>query len=220
MEPRRDGKFEGLALDTAQRFLHSAYASVESMLKFLTDARLARGASRGTNTDSEADLLRAAIVFCGAGLDAALKQLIRDALPSLIEVNSDASAGLNKFAQKIAAEPKTSAEAMLSGNPRQHIIDAYVYELTGSSLQSVEQVKGVAAALGISDNAFVKQISSLKDLFTARNEISHELDLRDVERHGEKRRRSRNRTETEGLADTAFEVGQAFIDKVGKILSA
>jgi hypothetical protein len=34
---------------------------------------------------NEEDLLRAAIVFTGAGLDATLKQVIRDALPSLLE---------------------------------------------------------------------------------------------------------------------------------------
>jgi len=181
MHPRPEGAYEGDALDTAQRFLQSAYTSVESMLTFLKAARRARGAKQGTNSDSEVDLLRAAIVFAGAGLDSALKQLIRDALPTLVQVSPDARSGLERFAERVATDPKRSAQALLAPSSRSFVLNAYVFELTGSSLQSVEQVKAVASALGVNDRPLVRQIDNLRELFTARNEISHELDLREVE---------------------------------------
>lgn len=82
----------------------------------------------------------------------------------------------------------------------------------------MEQVKAVASALGVNDRPLVRQIDNLRELFTARNEISHELDLRDPQRHNATKRRPRNRNDTEALADVAFEVGQAVIDRVGVVL--
>lgn len=75
--------------ETAQRFLASGYDSVEAVLVTLKTVRELRrndtGDIRGRLTSPEEDLLRAAVVFTGAGLDATLKQLIRDTLPSLLE---------------------------------------------------------------------------------------------------------------------------------------
>src|SRR6266508_2282304 len=72
--------------ETAQRFLASAYDSVEAVLQTLNTVRQQRRLETGRTlrrlTSPEEDLLRAAIVFTGAGLDATLKQLIRDALPA------------------------------------------------------------------------------------------------------------------------------------------
>ena len=66
--------------ETAQRFLASAYDSVEELLTTLTmfrEWRRLEGQSlRGRLTRNEEDLLRAAILFAGAGLDATLKQLV------------------------------------------------------------------------------------------------------------------------------------------------
>jgi len=40
---------------------------------------------RGRLSHDEQNLIRAALAFAGAGLDSALKQLVRDTLPILIE---------------------------------------------------------------------------------------------------------------------------------------
>jgi hypothetical protein len=53
---------------------------------------------RGRLTSPEEDLLRAAVVFTGAGLDATLKQLIRDTLPTLLETNDQAHEKFETFA--------------------------------------------------------------------------------------------------------------------------
>ena len=62
--------------ETAQRFLGRAFDSVEASLNTLDTLRAVRR-DRGENvtgrlTSQEEDLLRAAIVFTGAGLDATL----------------------------------------------------------------------------------------------------------------------------------------------------
>ena len=95
------------------------------------------------------------------------------------------------------------------------MIDKYVYELTGSSLQSHDEVKKVAGALGLASRDLVKRMDGLKPLFQARNEIVHELDLRDPKRHGDRRRLTRSIESTESEVFPAFAVGQTFIDEVG-----
>src|SRR5581483_4017613 len=70
--------------ETAQRFLASAYDSVEAVLMtretLLGIRRTQGGDVRGRLTSPEEDQLRAAIVLTGAGLDVTVKQLIRDTL--------------------------------------------------------------------------------------------------------------------------------------------
>lgn len=167
--------------ETAQRFLASAYDSVEAVLENLAKVRELRrtqsGDIRGRLPSNEEDLLRAAIVFAGAGLDAALKRLIRDTLPQLLDLNTQAHEKFEAFsADRIGtggiADTRRLARYLTSANPRQRLIEDYVYELTGSSLQSAEEVQRVAGSLGVEDTDLRKRISGLTKLFVARNEIS------------------------------------------------
>ena len=47
-------------------------------------ARLNRGKPRGITTDQEQDILRAMLIAAASGLDASIKQLIRDCLQALL----------------------------------------------------------------------------------------------------------------------------------------
>src|SRR3954447_23854049 len=77
--------------ETAQRFLEGAHDSVESLFQSIDSLRTARGAGgRGRLTSSEEDLLRAALVFTGAGMDATLKRLIGDTLPAALDRSEQA----------------------------------------------------------------------------------------------------------------------------------
>ena len=85
----------------------------------------------------------------------------------------------------------------------------YVYELTGSSLQSAEQVELTARALGIAEvNALLGRIRGLRPLFVARNEVSHELDLQRPDQAGVRTRRSRALGATTALCADGLEVAQ------------
>ena len=217
--------------DTAQRFLASAYDSVDAVLETLETMRGIRrqqapgGRIPGRLTSQEEDLLRAAIVFTGAGLDATLKQLIRDTLVILLEKSNQAHDKFEAFAgQRLgtteAAEAKMVARYLVTADPRGRLIEDYVYELTGSSLQSAEQVGNTAGALGIEDSDLRRRIVGLKELFTARNEVSHELDLQRPEQPGDRTRRTRAIGRTKDLCQEGLEVAQLIINAVGELLSA
>lgn len=98
--------------------------------------------------------------------------------------------------------------------------DLSVYALTGSSLQSAEEVDKVAAALGIDDGELRRRITGLRPLFVARNEISHELDLQRPERQGDRARRTRSIGPTKDLCHEGLDVGQLVINAVGGLLVA
>ncbi len=215
--------------ETAQRFLASAYDSVEAVLQTLKTVRQQRRQDTGRTlrrlTSPEEDLLRAAIVFTGAGLDATLKQLIRDTLPALLETSRQAHDKFEAFAaDKLGtaevADTKMMARYLTSPDPRSRLIEDYVYDLTGSSLQSAEEVDKTAGALGIDEAGLRKRIAGLRELFVARNEISHELDLQRPEQPGDRTRRSRAIDHTKTLCQEGLEVGQLIVNAVGDLMHA
>jgi hypothetical protein len=217
--------------ETPQRFLASAHDSVETVLGTLDTIRELRrqetGNIGGRLTSQEEDLLRAAIVFTGAGLDATLKRLVRDTLVHVIGKSEQAHKKLETFAAtqlgtgEIADTTKI-ARYLVSAHPRTLLIEDYVYALTGSSLQSAQQVDTTAGALGIDDAGLRQRIlaQTLRDLFTARNEVAHELDLQRTEARGDRARRSRPIDPTIALCDEGFEVAQHIVNAVGDILTA
>jgi hypothetical protein len=171
--------------ETAQRFLAGAFDAVEGVLGTLEVVRQLRqkeiGEARGRLPQSEEDLLRAAVVFAGAGLDASLKQLIRDALPVLLETSDEAHREFETFTTRRVrsaegTDPSSVARYLAAADARSLLIEDYVLDLTGSSLQSAEEVLRAAKALGLTDRKLHDRIMSLKPVFVARNEISHELD--------------------------------------------
>lgn len=217
------------ATDKSQRFLISAHEAVEAVFDTLHTIRQLRkeegGGIQGQLTNNENDQLRAAIVFSGAGLDATLKQMIRDTLPPLLEADDEqAHKKFEGFAhEKLGtgeiADTRAIARYLTSASPRERLIEDYIYDLTGSSLQSAEEVQKVAGALGIDDKDLRKKITGLKPLFEARNAISHELDLQSPEKPGDRTRRSRPIGQTKSICYSSFEVGQLIVNQVGKQLS-
>jgi hypothetical protein len=98
------------------------------------------------------------------------------------------------------------------------LIEDYIYALTGSSLQSAEEVQRVASALAIEGVELRKRIAGFKNLFIARSEISHELDLQRLERPGDRTRRTRAISPTKNLCHEGFEVDQLIINAAGALL--
>lgn len=184
----------------------------------------AGGPLHGRLTSAEEDLLRAALVFTGAGLDATLKRLIRDTLPALLESNEQAHRKFEDFAVKQlggaeAVDGKVLARYIVASNPRERLIEDYIYDLTGSSLQSAEQVDLTAGALGINDGPLRAEINGLRDLFVARNQVSHELDLQAIEQSWDRTRRSRAMGPTTTLCERGFMVAQQIVNAVGELLT-
>lgn len=93
-----------------------------------------------------------------------------------------------------------------------------MFDLTGSSLQSAEEVDKTAAALGVDDGQLRKRIGDLRMLFSARNQISHELDLQQPGRPGDRTRRTRAIGPTKKLCHEGLEIGQLLVNAVGGLI--
>lgn len=199
MSPKTDGftltTAEPKAAEVAKAYLISKYAheSASSLAQAFEQVRARRIKSKkltvkgGATTDEEQDLLRAILVFAGSGLDSMLKQLIRDCLPSLAACDAAVQKKLEEFALRRLkaatseapdlAGTKLLAAVLAAESPRSKLIEAYVQELTGGSLQSMESLSRSLDALGLGEKELKIDRKALDEIFKARNKIVHEFDL-------------------------------------------
>ena len=204
----------------------AAHAAAAALLQAYEVMRQQRGRPRGMTTDAEQDLLRSMLVMAAAGLDATVKQLVEDALPQLIPINAVAQNTFEKFVlRRITAESsakpgieglKLIAAALSSPDPQRLLVREYVNELTAGSLQSVQSLYPVAAALGVLPNE-IGLSDALQPIFKTRNMIIHELDI-----NLSARSRTRNvRSQTTMIRDTnrIFQLMQTMILYVDKTLT-
>jgi hypothetical protein len=152
------------------------------------------------------------LVFACAGLDAGMKALIEDAFPTFADRVPAAQSRLEDFTVRVLAGATSGSARVLSRvlahpvSPRAGLVSEFVDELTGGSLQSVEELQRVRSALGIPDDSEVtRHINGLRPVFVARNEISHEMDLTGPT--VQRRRRHRGIDATVAMADSALAVG-------------
>ncbi len=161
--------------------LSGAYDAASSFLTLFENTRRNRGAE-GASTDEEQDLLRAMLVFACAGLDSMIKQVVRDALETVIDKNSGAHENFRIFVEKRLAkqgtfDPKFLARVLTEMDPRKVLIEELVGELTSQSLQSKDQVLRTASYFDIPTKDLVSDIDQLDQVFRSRNQISHEMDV-------------------------------------------
>lgn len=185
----------------AQRYLASAYDSVASLIEVTYPVlRAQRDGSRGRLTHAEQDLFRAAVVFAGAGVDAVLKEALRSCIPRQVGSLAGAREKYLDFVTRYLhdgadVQTRRLAELLISDAPTAHLLDAYVQSLTGSSLQSQQQVQNTLAALGLQGerDLFISS-RELNPLFRTRNEIAHEMDMTPAALRDRNRRTRRERS--------------------------
>jgi hypothetical protein len=215
--------------EKAQRFLASAFESVNAVFENLevlrdVDRQKTGRDPRGRLPHNQEDMLRVAIAFTGAGLDATLKQLVRDALPTLLDKSGDAHEQFRDFVEKHLGDASANVSAkklsgyLARGDIRGALIDRYVADLTGDSLQSSGQLFKTAKSLGLADAQLRKNKDRLDQFFTARNQIIHELDLQHTAKQGDSSRRPRRLSITRDDCSLVFETGQQFINAVVDLL--
>jgi hypothetical protein len=212
----------------ARAILQYAHDSAEALLAAFESVRLARNAGRGRSTDEEQDLLRAMVVMSAAGLDSSLKQLIRDCLPTLARAHETVAAELEKFvARQLRGdpdEPESSASTtflaklLVAESRRDALLDRYTLSLTGSSLQSAEELAKACKALGVDAATAGVRVADLRPVFKVRNRIIHELDI-DFDT-GIRNRFPRSRKSMIGHTNTLLEVGEEIIKAVEGNLAA
>jgi hypothetical protein len=133
-------------------------------------------------SDSSQDLLRAAIVFTSAGVDACLEVLLSHAIPTLISRNEKVRGKFDRYIDNLASAPKRSQDflsAIKDLDPRMRLLELYIRDLTSPSFQGTKSIKDrCLAALGITNEQLpYSRLLALDDLFRSRNAIAHRLDI-------------------------------------------
>lgn len=171
---------------TAWWLLRSTHESITGLFDTLYLVRRTRASeknqsTRGRLSGDAQDLLRTAIVFTSAGLDACLAALLTQAVPLLSIHNSTARAKFERYVEAQVNMPKVTAEfhdALKDLDPRGRMVDLYIASLTKASFQGSGDIKDRAReALGITNQQIPsKQITELDRFFTARNDVAHRMD--------------------------------------------
>lgn len=205
----------------AALILKHAHLTASALFKAYQLLRRRRPGQRGMTTDEEQDLLRAMLVMTAAGLDGMAKQLVRDTLPVLIPKQTEARKGLRRFiASQLLATGESSKDFMsdiLSTKDHFHqVIERYINDLTGGSLQSVEEILSTAAAFGVSKDELGINVLRIKQVFAVRNTIIHELDMN---LSGARRKRNlRREKDMKEMVESLFGLSSNLIQKVGEKL--
>jgi uncharacterized protein YpuA (DUF1002 family) len=166
------------------------------------------------------------LIFAGAGLDAAIKQLIKDAFPSIVELDEAAQGKVIEHFSKHIARTETAASKdlvrwLFQDKPRNAMIDDLIKELTSDSLQSKQQVEKVVEYLKLErKKVLTVGDSELKAAFDARNQIIHELDVdfSKPQKQGKRTRTQRQRNEMVDYTNAVFRIAAGFLAEVDKKL--
>ena len=207
-------------LQNAYIIICNSHKSSSALLQQFEDVRKYRKA-KGTPTDAEQDLLRAMLVFACAGLDSMVKQLIRDALPSVIEADDGAKTMFIKRTKKaIYKDNVLNVELLLSSimtdAPRKVLQQDLLRDLTSGSLQSVDELLKAASFFNIPSKSITSKPIDVKQVFVVRNQISHEMDI-DFSPNN-RNRRPRARSKMIDHVNQIFSVAKAFLHETDKKL--
>ncbi|WP_437097305.1 hypothetical protein [Streptomyces sp. enrichment culture] len=205
--------------------LKATHKSVSGLFATLNELRAGQNELRGAISETHRDQARAAIVFTAAGIDACLRTLLRDSLPTLLSTAGDAHGAFvaHFMANRLNGDmTKATKAAIVDIDPRSALIDLYVQDLTGSSIQGGADLIRCRNALGL------KQESALDDqvlkahqpFFNARHEVVHELDLIDPSGRGTRRRRHRDLSAVSAQYDGALQLLHAFIAPTARAVKA
>ena len=161
------------------------------------------------------------LAFACAGLDSMIKQVVRDALESVIDRREGAHGNFRVYVEKRLArqgtlDPKFLAEVLTGTDPRKVLIAELVGELTSQSLQSKDQVLRAASFFDIPSNALTPDIRLLDRIFQSRNQISHEMDV-DLNQPN-RNRRPRRKEAMISHTETILQLADAFLVEVDQRL--
>ena len=157
------------------------------------------------------------LTFACAGLDSMVKQLIRDALPTVIERNEAANESFKRFiAGRLRRgdefDHKLMAEVLCDIEPINRLVDTLISELVSGSLQSTSAVFRAGSFFDIPSRELQEDVQSLNEVFLTRNQIIHEMDV-DFAQLNRNRRPRRLQSMIDGT-NLIFSVANAFLMRV------
>ncbi|GGN40956.1 hypothetical protein [Streptomyces fuscichromogenes] len=158
-------------------------------------------------------------MFTAAGIDACLRTLLRDSLPTLLATPGDAHFLANRLTGELTKATKT---AVTDIDPRSALIDLYVEDLTGSSIQGAKDLTRCRNALGLKKDPALDDaiLTGHQPFFNARHEVVHELDLVDPSGKGTRGRRHRDLAAVGAQCDGALQLMHAFIAPTARTVKA
>ncbi|MFC8570821.1 hypothetical protein ACFUIW_34195 [Streptomyces sp. NPDC057245] len=196
--------------------LKATHKSVQGLFTTLNELRAAQDDMRGAISETHRDQARAAIVFTAAGIDACLRTLLRDSLPTLLSTAGDAHGAFvaHFMANRLGSDmTKATKQAVVDIDPRTALIDLYVQDLTGSSIQGGTDLVRCRNALGLKQEPALEDaiLKGHQPFFNARHEVVHELDLIDPAGRGSRGRRHRDLAAVGDQCNGALQLLHAFI---------
>lgn len=214
--------------ERANIVLNQTKLSIKHFRQAFDAVRKSRKAS-GPPTAGEQDLIRASLIFAAAGLDSIVKELIKGSIKNLAAKDAEVQRGIEVYARRQLKDDKDGAlgknsanflaKILVSSSPYNQLIDDYTMDLTGGSLQSVDELFRSASALGIKVPIINTKSRDLKEIFEIRNKIIHELDVRFDVNHGQKARNSRTKKGLDEMSDLLITVAEEYIKEVDRKLS-
>jgi len=180
--------FKGTLVFRSFLILKQTHDSTQHLLKAFDAIRMKRpGGGKGGTTDEEQDLLRAMLVTAATGLDAMIKQIIKDCLLELSKSEELVNKELIEFVEKklknlnsnewSGAANKFLSRILVADSQKNEIISECIHEWTSGSLQSANQLLSAMNMLGLTQNDIKQDHQRLKIIFDIRNKIIHELDI-------------------------------------------
>ena len=214
-------------LNNSKYILEQIKACIEENLdSFDKTTSTTKGGKPGTHLQN---FLRGTILLSCAGLDAFLKQLIKDSLVRVKENNEDSKKYFQKIVKRqiLNQEEKNTdlkkkrnqpiidgatfiAESLLSDDPRQFVEKYVVGKLLEDSKQSFGALKEIADAFGVKVTVLTTKEKEIRDLFEMRNEISHQFDVVFHNTQGKRNRIERSRTVINEKANLVYEIADGF----------
>lgn len=181
----------------------------------------------------EQDLLRAMLLFSCSGLDATLKQLVRDSLERVISRDEGAQKQFAKYIERRlkrgSADDNDRSQAgplnldyallanfLASPTPRIESLNSLTANLTSDSLQSRDQLLKVAAHFALTKEDILADDEITKRAFEARNQLAHEMD---IDFRADQRRRSRAYSDMVRWSENILTIGGQFIARVSEKIS-
>ena len=206
----------GSAHDTAS-YLAGVHGYLEEQM------RSAPANEQAEFTARNEELLRAMLTFASSGLDSMIKRLVVDALPEVIDRHPGAQDQFRKFVERRLRRGDGPDYAFVAGviadpNPRNHLVGELVKDLTSRSLQSVDEVLKVGSYFDIRTEDIIPDIPAARKIFSARNQIVHEMDI-DFARPN-RNRRSRQYSDMGANTQALFEVALCFLTEVNRRLES
>lgn len=173
------------------------------------------------------DLLRAIVLFSCSGIDAIVKQLVNDTLDYVIKHDEGAFNQFKMYTEKklinrndSTIDSKFLAELFTCDNPKDILINDLKHYLSGSSLQSPDELFKVGSFFNIETSKLENGKANheeLKKIFYIRNQITHEMDVDMSSKDFV--RRNRVKEDIEKYSNHIIDLSKKFIDLVDEKLN-